>query len=199
MRFAEFLLEAEQRMMEPELYEDVPTSILKKAVQAALPGVKLVFRTTPEGYLNVTDDEEFIRLDIGMNIYDSELSFNIENAYLTKYAKSGAMTNIIATAFKLAEKKYGIPRARSLSINQDRGHGVWQRIADKLGLEYSAHQIGENFADGKVKGKSRPGRVKRAGASCNGSVADLRRKAKNASGERAKMYHWCANMKGGKK
>jgi hypothetical protein len=59
--------------------------------------------------------------------------------------------------------------------------------------------IGENFADGKVKGKSRPGRVKRAGASCNGSVTDLRRKAKNASGEKAKMYHWCANMKSGKK
>ena len=57
----------------------------------------------------------------------------------------------------------------------------------------------ENFADGKVKGKSRPGRVKRAGASCNGSVTDLRKRAKNASGEKAKMYHWCANMKSGRK
>lgn len=57
----------------------------------------------------------------------------------------------------------------------------------------------ENFKDGKKKGKSRPGRVKRSGASCKGSVADLRRKAKNASGEKAKMYHWCANMKAGKK
>jgi GNAT superfamily N-acetyltransferase len=60
-------------------------------------------------------------------------------------------------------------------------------------------RVWENFDDGRVKGKSRPGRVKRAGASCNGSVTDLRRKAKNASGERAKMYHWCANMKSGKK
>jgi hypothetical protein len=59
--------------------------------------------------------------------------------------------------------------------------------------------VDENFADGKVKGKSRPGRVKRAGASCNGSVTDLRRRAKNASGEKAKMYHWCANMKSGRK
>ena len=59
--------------------------------------------------------------------------------------------------------------------------------------------VAENFADGKVKGKSRPGRVKRAGASCSGSVTDLRQKAKNASGERAKMYHWCANMKSGRK
>ena len=60
-------------------------------------------------------------------------------------------------------------------------------------------EIIENFADGKKKGKSRPGRVKRAGASCKGSVTDLRRKAKNSSGERAKMYHWCANMKSGRK
>ena len=199
MRAVEFLLEAEQRQMEPELYEEVPNSILKKAVQAALPGVQLRFRTTPEGYLNVTNDDDSVRLDIGMSIYDSELGFNIENAYLTKHAKGGAMTAIIANSFALAEKKYGIPRARSLNIEQDRSYGVWQRIANKLGLEYSAHQIGENFADGKVKGKSRPGRVKRAGASCNGSVTSLRAKAKRASGERAKMYHWCANMKSGKK
>ena len=57
----------------------------------------------------------------------------------------------------------------------------------------------ENFADGKKSGKSRPGRVKRAGASCGSSVTELRKKAKNASGERAKMYHWCANMKSGRK
>ena len=57
----------------------------------------------------------------------------------------------------------------------------------------------ENFADGKKKGKSRPGRVKRAGASCNGSVTSLRTKAKKYSGEKAKMYHWCANMKSGRK
>ena len=60
------------------------------------------------------------------------------------------------------------------------------------------YNVGENFADGKVKGKSRPGRVKRSGASCDGSVSDLRSKAKNASGERAKMYHWCTNMKSGR-
>ena len=59
--------------------------------------------------------------------------------------------------------------------------------------------IKENFADGKKKGKSRPGRVKKSGASCNGSVTSLRAKAKKSSGERAKMYHWCANMKSGRK
>lgn len=59
--------------------------------------------------------------------------------------------------------------------------------------------VAENFADGKVRGKSRPGRVKRAGASCKGSVSDLRARAKKYGGERGRMYHWCANMKGGKK
>jgi hypothetical protein len=71
--------------------------------------------------------------------------------------------------------------------------------AMELAIMEGGHSLDENFADGKVKGNSRPGRVKRAGASCEGSVTELRAKAKKASGERAKMYHWCANMKGGKK
>jgi len=61
------------------------------------------------------------------------------------------------------------------------------------------NRLSENFADGKRKGKSRPGRVKKAGVSCKGSVTSLRKKAKKYSGEKGKMYHWCANMKGGKK
>ena len=67
----------------------------------------------------------------------------------------------------------------------------------KLKLDWK--EFNENFADGKKKGKSRPGRVKKSGASCNGSVTSLRARAKKASGERAKMYHWCANMKSGRK
>jgi len=73
----------------------------------------------------------------------------------------------------------------------------------ELMQQFTAQEINpsivENFADGKKKGKSRPGRVKRSGASCNGSVTALRKRAKNSSGEKAKMYHWCANMKSGKK
>ena len=68
---------------------------------------------------------------------------------------------------------------------------VWQfDVPDEI--------LDENFADGKKKGKSRPGRVKKAGASCKGSVSSLRAKAKKYSGERGKMYHWCANMKAGR-
>ena len=75
-------------------------------------------------------------------------------------------------------------------------------VDDEKSLDWQKRgedKVKENFADGKKKGKSRPGRVKKSGASCNGSVTALRKKAKKASGERARMYHWCANMKGGKK
>jgi len=77
-------------------------------------------------------------------------------------------------------------------------HRVYQ--AKRVGRDViPAEIIDENFADGKKKGKSRPGRVRRAGASCKGSVTSLRKKAKDSSGEKSKMYHWCANMKSGRK
>jgi len=78
-------------------------------------------------------------------------------------------------------KKLGLGKGKPKSIREE-----WEEFL-------------ENFADKKVKGKSRPGRVKRAGASCKGSVSSLRAKAKKYSGERGKMYHWCANMKSGRK
>ena len=56
------------------------------------------------------------------------------------------------------------------------------------------------FEEAVKEATSSPGRVKRAGASCSGSVTELRALAKKHSGtEKGKMYHWCANMKGGKK
>ena len=77
-------------------------------------------------------------------------------------------------------------------------HRVYQ--AKRVGKDViPAEIIDENFADGKKKGKSRPGRVKKAGASCKGSVTSLRKKAKDSSGEKSRMYHWCANMKSGRK
>jgi hypothetical protein len=78
---------------------------------------------------------------------------------------------------------------------EDESGKVWTKVKSTTFFK----QVPENFADGKKKGKSRPGRVKKAGASCKGSVTDLKAKAKKYSGEKGKMYQWCANMKGGKK
>jgi hypothetical protein len=54
----------------------------------------------------------------------------------------------------------------------------------------------ENFKDGKNPG--RKGLAKRSGVNCKASVSTLRRVAKNSSGEKRRMAHWCANMKSGK-
>ena len=57
--------------------------------------------------------------------------------------------------------------------------------------------VDENFADGKKPG--RKGLAKRVGVDCKQSVAKLRSIAKNSTGERQRMAHWCANMKSGRK
>jgi hypothetical protein len=54
----------------------------------------------------------------------------------------------------------------------------------------------ENFADGRKPG--RKGVAKRSGVNCKASVISLRKTAKNSTGERQRMAHWCANMKSGR-
>jgi len=88
---------------------------------------------------------------------------------------------------------------RMYKVDPKKAQATFGNTKHKEYLASMLTQVDENFADGKKKGKSRPGRVKRSGASCNGSVTALRKRAKNASGEKARMYHWCANMKSGRK
>lgn len=124
--------------------------------------------------------------NVGETVIDADALVDV---FIRGKHKGQTMTKLVARDFpnrsipmliKALEKKHGInPKAVVYGPS-------------------SKQDIEENFADGKVKGKSRPGRVKRAGASCDGSVTDLRKRAKNASGEKAKMYHWCANMKSGR-
>ena len=108
------------------------------------------------------------------------------NAMFEKITKDTPMGDVIDDFYKS-----DAPQFKGKSKEKRRQ----MAIAAKLSMMDS---VDENFADGKKKGKSRPGRVKRAGASCDGSVSELRKKAKNSSGEKQKMYHWCANMKSGR-
>lgn len=64
-------------------------------------------------------------------------------------------------------------------------------------IPHTLEYIIENFADGKKPG--RKGLAKRMGVDCSKSVTALRKIAKNSSGEKQRMAHWCANMKSGKK
>jgi hypothetical protein len=125
---------------------------------------------------------------------------------IKKYNQTGDENDAFA-AIKHGWNFIKNPKMRSIIVNlvkkvsTENGYPDWDQtvayIKKNTGIDVS--NVNENFADGKVKGKSRPGRVKKSGASCNGSVTALRKRAKNASGEKAKMYHWCANMKSGKK
>jgi hypothetical protein len=54
----------------------------------------------------------------------------------------------------------------------------------------------ENFADGKKPG--RKGLAKRSGVNCKQSASKLRSVAKNSTGEKQRMAHWCSNMKSGR-
>jgi len=105
-------------------------------------------------------------------------------------------------AMKLAiDKMSDLPKTSYVKSQASQLMMLYKQAKMSIGGDYykKLNKLTENFADGKVKGKSRPGRVKKSGASCNGSVTDLRKRAKNSSGEKAKMYHWCANMKSGRK
>jgi hypothetical protein len=73
----------------------------------------------------------------------------------------------------------------------DAGKGFWDKH-QKAGAI-----VWENFADGKKPG--RKGLSKRVGVDCKQPVTKLRSIAKNSSGEKQRMAHWCANMKSGKK
>ena len=70
------------------------------------------------------------------------------------------------------------------------GEGWEAEIADVV------NKLVENFADGKKPG--RKGLAKRSGVNTKASVSDLRKTAKNSTGEKARMAHWMANMKAGK-
>jgi len=160
--------------------------------------VNLLQKKYPEGKFDIQGDK--------VTSEDGKLSVIADTAVEDGYGgvwvwdvDTGPYKGVLGTAIKqaTAELLRQQPDLKpALFVDGDNQNPeAWQAIANKLNYTL----LDENFADGKVKGKSRPGRVKRAGASCKGSVSSLRAKAKKYSGERGKMYHWCANMKGGKK
>jgi len=145
-----------------------------------------------EGYkLQLERDKEMLVLNITDTTTGKRTEVRGKPGYETNYDPNDSLHILLDKVGKSANIS-DLMNGEVVGINPN--HPDADRAKAATDKAYS-----ENFADGKKKGKSRPGRVKRAGASCNGSVTALRKRAKNASGEKAKMYHWCANMKGGKK
>ena len=77
------------------------------------------------------------------------------------------------------------------------GYGYYTGYSGDSGSGGGSESIEhENFADGKKPG--RKGLAKRSGVNTKASVSDLRKTAKNSSGEKQRMAHWLANMKAGR-
>jgi len=81
-------------------------------------------------------------------------------------------------------------------ITSDENGTAPTRDEDLPPMTLPGDTVQENFADGKKPG--RKGLAKRSGVDCGQSVTALRKIAKNSSGERQRMSHWCANMKSGR-
>ena len=174
-------------------------SFLNKAGKVGkLAGAAAIASSLPK--FAMADNKLIVKADNG-KVYDiskfpgtlQEKVKSFKEAIAKIYAKSNA--DVPSFKFYLNDKFMGQIDNDGNNYKKVPGEEDLDALAKRMRKE----SIEENFADGKKKGKSRPGRVKKSGASCSSSVTELRKKAKNASGERAKMYHWCANMKSGKK
>ena len=123
----------------------------------------------PSGTVKVDVDDVYDWYKLGMNISD------LDDADPEDFGKG--------------------PPQTILAFGSEPMEHLYLKYLKKLGL--TTHDIDENFADGKNPG--RKGLAKRSGVNCKASVSTLRNVAKNSSGEKQRMAHWCANMKSGKK
>lgn len=116
------------------------------------------------------------------------------NLMVTENQKMQALCKDFADTF-LDEGRKRKKKTKSLTSPYYVGYG-WYDHNDSIEAG-DAGGIGENFADGKKPG--RKGLAKRVGVNCKQPVSKLRSIAKNSTGEKQRMAHWCANMKSGKK
>jgi hypothetical protein len=89
-----------------------------------------------------------------------------------------------------ALKRTGLTTTDIDPVDPDQPPGMPRQKTDPT------YNVDENFADGKNPG--RKGLAKRVGVNTKASVSDLRKTAKNSSGEKQRMAHWLANMKAGR-
>lgn len=132
---------------------------------------------------------EFI---IELKINDNDVKRIIKDR-LAIDAETGveAMRLAIEMMSKMPDSSFVKSQARGLMM-------LYNQSRMSIGGEYykTLNKLVENFADGKKPG--RKGLAKRSGVNCKASVTQLRKVAKNSSGEKRRMAHWCANMKSGR-
>jgi GNAT superfamily N-acetyltransferase len=186
----------ERKVLNPDVYEDLDNGIIARVARQIVPTIRA--KSTPEGYVYLKTADG-LSLVIGCSIADGSIGINIGTGHETTSSgpHKGAVTKIIQAVYQAAVKKYGTPsEPGTLSLDHDAGHGVWQHIAHKLGLQYDAYMVKENFADGR--NPQDKGDSKRYHVPTKSSVSNLRKFAKSHSGRAAQLAHWAANMKAGR-
>ena len=185
-----------RKELDPNVYEDLSNSIIARIARQIVPTIRA--KSTPEGYVYLST-EDGLSLVIGCNIAGGSIDINIGSQPMETTSSGphkGAVTKIIAAVYQAAVKRYGTPTEQgTLSIDHDAGHGVWQHIAQKLGLQYDAHMVKENFANGR--NPQDKGDSKRHGVPTKASISTLRKVAKQG-GRKGQLAHWMANMKSGR-
>ena len=143
-----------RKEIDPDVYEDLDNSIIARTARQIVPTIRA--KSTPEGYVYLST-QDGLSLVIGCNIAGGSIGINLGSQPMEDASSGphkGAVTKIISAVYQAAVKRYGTPTEQgTLSIDHDAGHGVWQHIAHKLGLQYDAHVVKENFADGKNPGR----------------------------------------------
>jgi 8-oxo-dGTP pyrophosphatase MutT (NUDIX family) len=135
-----------------------------------------------------------------------EAGETLEDAVRRELAEEGGYIGDLTLEPVHSTPKYAtfiarVPTEFEPKINHESKDWCWCE-ADQLpeplhpGLSQTLTKLNENFNDGKKPG--RKGLSKRVGVNCKQSVSKLRSIAKNSSGERQRMAHWCANMKSGR-
>jgi hypothetical protein len=126
--------------------------------------------------------------------------------HIQRFVAEDKPKRVIFSAFKPNTGAFGSQDTTRSSLYRK----MVQRFASQNGYAYDVEDTGnedtfiltrqgveENFADGKKPG--RKGLSKRVGIPKGASVTQLRKIAKNSTGERRRMAHWQANMKSGRK
>lgn len=136
--------------------------------------------------------------------------FNVSYDYLLKQLHAGIKIELEHTSDSKTAKEIALDHLSERPDYYERLKKVEEHKKGRKAIKYNKkpkkfiepikpkkpETTTENFADGKKPG--RKGLAKRSGVNCKASVTTLRNVAKNSSGEKQRMAHWCANMKSGK-
>ena len=146
--------------------------------------------TMPKGTVKVDVSDVYDWYKLGMHISD------LEGLGKHDFGK-GPPSTIFSFGSEEQEHKYikdlektGLTTTDIDPKDPDQPKGMPRQKTDPT------YNVDENFADGKNPG--RKGLAKRSGVNTKASVSDLRKTAKNSSGEKQRMAHWLANMKSGR-